>query len=125
MADHILWNHADDKEGFVSRREWSYCRTRNCSHVGHASSFTFPITIIRGKALWEGDYGEKLVHSKETGRLFFTKYEDRGPWRPVVVTYEIVSDRLPTIVEKNLEFKYGSMQHHKVVSLMNILRGDK
>jgi hypothetical protein len=93
--------------------------------VGHASSFAFPITIVKGDELWVGEYGERLVRSSETGRLFFTKYEDRGPWRPVVVTYEITAGNLPAVVKKNLEFHYGSMQNPKMVELMNILKEGK
>jgi hypothetical protein len=94
----------------------------NCRHIGHASNFTFPITIVKGDELWSGEYGEKLVRSKETGRLFFTKCEGRGPWRPVMVTYEIIGGELPRVVVRNLEFNYGSMQHSKVANLMDILK---
>jgi hypothetical protein len=125
MTQCILWNHKDVMEGSASQLEWSYCGKKDCNHVGHAPSYAFPITVVEGKVLWEGDYGERLVRSSETGRLFFTKHYDLGPWRPVVCTHEIISDRLPNIVEKNLEFVYGSMQHHKVVSLVNILKEGK
>jgi hypothetical protein len=121
MTQCILWNHKDVMEGSASQLEWSYCGKKDCNHVGHASSFSFPITVIEGERLWEGDFGESLVRSSKTGRLFFTKHKDLGPWRPVVFTHEIADGTLPDKVVKNLEFLYGSMQHRKVVSLMNVL----
>jgi hypothetical protein len=125
MTEHILWNHKDITEGSMSWFEWSYCKKKGCNHVGHASSFSFPITVIRGERLWEGDFGESLVRSSETGRIFFTKYEDFGPWRPVMGTYEIIGGELPKVVVRNLEFNYGSMQHSKIARLMDILGGRK
>jgi hypothetical protein len=122
MTKYILWNHKDVIEGSMSWMEWSYCKKRGCNHVGHARSFSFPITVIKGERLWEGDFGESLVRSSETGRLFFTKYYDLGPWRPVVFTHEIADGTLPDKVVKNLEFLYGSMQHSKVASLVDVLK---
>jgi hypothetical protein len=84
-----LWNYADDREGVVETRTWGFCTNENCAHISHDPKTNYYITRIVGKILWEGERGESLIISGFTGRLFFTRYFERGSYEPIMFTEEI------------------------------------
>jgi hypothetical protein len=85
----VLWNYADDQEGVVETRSWGYCTSETCQHWSHDPYFEYYVTIVSGKVVWEGENGEGLVVSGETGRVFFTVRRDCGHYAPLMFTEEI------------------------------------
>jgi hypothetical protein len=121
MSEFILYAHADDKEGIVRTLEWKYCRTDDCSHWSHPNNFKYLATFIDGQVLWEGDLGEKLIISNETGRLFLTKCEYQKYNGPDMYTYEISGGEIPPYPRRRLEGRYGSWRHEKLQALLRAI----
>jgi hypothetical protein len=63
--------------------------------------------------LWEGDFGEQLVQSVETGRLFFTRYFDRGNYAPNMFTEELVELKVPLPPKFNSVLDYYRLTDSK------------
>jgi hypothetical protein len=84
-----LWNYADDHEGVVETREWGYCTSETCQHWSHDPRFEYYTTTIIGRVVWEGECGEELIVSGQTGRVFFTRYKDNLSYGPTMFTEEI------------------------------------
>jgi hypothetical protein len=121
MSEYILYAHADELEGVVRTLEWRYCETDDCSHWSHPNNFKYHATVIRGVTLWKGDYGERLVMSEETGRLFLTKCEYQKYRGPDMYTYEIANQEIPPYPRRQLEARYGSWRHEKLQKLLKAI----
>jgi hypothetical protein len=121
MSEFILYAHADQLEGIVRTLKWRYCKTDDCLHWSHPNNFKYHATYIRGVQLWEGDYGERLVVSEKTGRVFITKCEYQERRGPEMYTYEIINKEIPPYPRRQLEARYGSWRHEKLQELLKAI----
>jgi hypothetical protein len=109
----VLWNYADEREGSVEVREWGVCNSEKCYHLTHDQKMKYYVTRIRGRILWEGEFGEQLVQSDETGRLFFTRYFDRGNYAPAMFTEELTELKTPLPPKFNKVLNYYRLIDNK------------
>jgi hypothetical protein len=113
METIILWNYADEREGDVEVREWNVCTSETCYHFTHDPSMRYKVTKIKGRILWEGEFGERIVLSSQTGRLFFTRYFDRGNYVPHMFTEEITNLEIPMHPQLNKVLNYYRLINQK------------
>jgi hypothetical protein len=119
--EQVLWNYADRKEGRVETRHWGACSNPRCDHTRHDPYFRFFVTFVEGEIIWEGENGEKLVRSTETGRVFYTRYDQRGDMSPIMGTEEIVNGKVSDELWLRLIDRYGSERHVCLMALANVL----
>jgi hypothetical protein len=121
MEEITLYKWADQHEGIVKTRGWGSCTNDRCAHISHDPYFEYRITVIRGEILWEGEYGERIVRSAETGRLFYTRcYEEEMHFRPVMVTKELPGYITRELWEK-LVARYESPRHEALIQLRKVV----
>jgi hypothetical protein len=122
MGNVVLHDHADRKEGVVKTKTWGACTSDTCQHVSHDPLIRYFITEINGSVVWEGEHGEYIVQSSETGRCFFTEYKDRGNYIPYMCTIELetMAGRpiIPLHIWRAFIVDYGSLHHEVLVRLM-------
>jgi hypothetical protein len=117
-----LWNHADQYEGVVETRTWGFCTNENCAHISHDPQTIYYITRIVGKILWEGEFGESLIISGWTARVFFTRYFERGSYEPLMFTEEIVDFDKLLPPKTSAELNRYPKRHKLITEFWDILQ---
>lgn len=117
-----LWKWADLHEGEVETDSWGACVSETCAHASHDPYFEFRITKILAFPLWEGEYGERVVKSAETGRVFYTRYYPDGHYAPWMSTSELTTQGdkflVPRDIWERLLKRYGSPRHKCLKALI-------
>ena len=119
MATKHLFDYADQVEGTVVTRSWGYCRNEHCNHVSHDPYFEYHVTILEGETLWEGEYGEEIVRSSVTGRIWYTRYKPNNEehYGPFMKTIELHEKRIPPELWQQLLIRYESPRHEVLQKL--------
>lgn len=124
MATVVLYKHADKIEGVVKTESWGGCRSDTCRHFSHDPYFEYRVTEIDGEIIWEGEVGEKIVRSNDTGRVFYTIYSPDGHYAPAMYTVELAVEDGKIVLGPELSRllirRYESPRHEALLALADI-----